>query len=154
MLFTGKINQAFTDENHFFIGEFCKKEFGVDLGDDDLKSIVQMAQDSLILERTHPSGGWSDESWRSWIKNRLSNHFIPGFDSSCVTWVTARLNIFFIHIEENEEMLVLLRQWNEPEKDFSVAVSKIFDEAGRVPTPIDRTANRVAKPPKNKKVKS
>ena len=145
MLYIGKIHHALASGEYNVIGELCEKEFGLRLQADELAEIVSSAD----TETNSRSGGWSDESWRAWIKRRVDHHFTAGCDSyNSTPWVSATMHVFFIHLEETEEMLLLLRKYNDlgPEQAV-VAFSKIFDDAGRIPTPIDRTAKRVARPP-------
>jgi hypothetical protein len=89
--------------------------------------------------------GWSDPSWLMWFRNRIDcfgllTKGVKGSPPPCRLEVL--LHVWFLHLEETEEMLARLRHEQlEPPKP--AAGSKVFT-TNLVPRPIDRVAARVS----------
>lgn len=89
---------------------------------------------------------WSNGSWHLWLKNRLDEMGVfqsRGEYSRQESVVTAVLHIFFIGLDEDDDMLALLH--NEKTalpRSLWYASSRAFKDL-TVLNPIDRTAARV-----------
>ncbi len=137
------LNTAFLNGDQEFILSFCIAEFGIEPTPSDLKA---MTKQGFEYASSKSKSKWSDESFRSWIKNRIEKYFHRGFcqgvyavnDKLC----SARLHVFFPHLIEDEMMLYRLRR-PEPATEPEVPASKIFNDDSRIPTPINRTAKLV-----------
>lgn len=105
------------------------------------------------LFRAHCLGPDGQESsWQLWLKNRLDEmgvctaHRTGQPDATSVT--SAVLHIFFLYLEETEDMLERLRR--EPVgTESQTARSKLAKTNQKNVRPIDKTAFRVAPPPKD-----
>jgi hypothetical protein len=90
--------------------------------------------------------GWSDCTWRAWLKNRadsLGCYRTVNPTTNEIRWASCTLHIGFMFIEETQEHLDILAQKVDPPIPNSVARSKI-GTTSRVIRPIDRVADRVA----------
>lgn len=128
---------------------------GVELDDFQCRHLANAARD-LNRDRLDVRGcctpgpgrwGWSEGSWRTWLKNRLSEyHLLPaGGEQPAATdgWASATLHVFFVHLEETPDMLKLLR--NEP-KEKPKPAGRRPSETAQVLTPINKTAANVFRP--------
>ncbi len=76
-----------------------------------------------------------------WLKNRVANWLIPlGADEREPKFKT-EFHVFFLFLDETEEMLELLRKPEPKEEREQVARSKIF-QTNLIPVPVDRVATR------------
>lgn len=89
---------------------------------------------------------WSNESWMCWLKIQAMKAFF-GHDythqHSDPRVVTAVFHVFFAHLDETEDMLVLLRAEDAGKgKEYHEARSRIVS-TNLVIRPINRVADRV-----------
>jgi hypothetical protein len=117
---------------------YLRDRHGIDLPQSVVESICEKAATSDI------DHGWSDSSWDGWLRNRIAEirAWPSGSHAVVQDATTAVLHVFFLQLQETEEMLRLLRHDDE-QPESSVARSKI----GSTPLcvhPVDAAAARVA----------
>ncbi len=132
--YAGEVQKAVVEEDCQFVANFIRQEFDV------------VFSENLIPKMRKVNAVWSNQTWRLWIKNRLEekNLFPNGCNSDFPHFATT-FHVFFLQLDETEEMLARLR--NEPAEEAKTAKSKIFNPDSRKPIPIDRVAMNVAPMP-------
>lgn len=135
------------------LARYAAARFGVRLHP-DLAALIERRWRQQF-DPTFPATGkppWSGATWEMWLRVRLEElRAFKSFNRGVSTGsLHVTLHVFFIHLEETEEMLEVLRR-PEPRRHLrqplGASASKVFS-THLMPHPIDRVAARVAPPPR------
>jgi hypothetical protein len=132
-----KLVDMLRNDRYDLLAARLESQFGVPVDQDKLSR-------ACFMPSGHFDGSWSEDSVMSWLKIRLLElgAFVAGKNYPAEVSLLTTMHVFFIALEETEEMLANLRH-ELAEVKSSVARSKIFSTNKRVLEPIDRVAARV-----------
>ena len=105
------------------------------------EAVEECKSDAYFIEHNNPGLTRLDSTCGMWWKNRIDGRYPVTDRPQEFGRLTTLMHIFFLHLEETEEMMARLREDKTPIKGGPSTPG--IERTVEMPTPIDRTAAAV-----------